>query len=317
MRSTLVLLLLAALSPLFVSTTACAQETTRPELNHDPEKALITANDVRLFWSAYDLWLSREHGAPGKLAEVLQHEYLDKGSLGVKDFTPNRIVSAQHLADTILHRRSYYDNARRNTERMDTFVPKIRMAMLGLRKLYPEASFPAVYFVIGTGTSGGTSSRSALIIGSEMFGEGPPYPVPITDVVPMVIHELVHFQQRSNDATLLRAAMREGAADFISELVTGRHINEAHKAFGDSHEQKIWQRFQKDVASGAGIGSWMYDWDPKPDDAPPDLGYYMGYKICQSYYQIHADKQQALQDIIAMQSPEKILAESAYEKRFK
>jgi hypothetical protein len=61
----------------------------------------------------------------------------------------------------------------------------------------------------------------------------------------------------------------------------------------------------------------MYARESMPDGAPPDLGYYMGYKICQSYYQIHSDKQEALKTIIEMESPEQILANSAYEKRFK
>jgi hypothetical protein len=230
MRSIRLLTLLAAVFTLF-ATSANPQQGAASQLNHDPDKALISANDVRLFWSAYDLWLNREHGAPEKLAEVLQHEYLDKGSQGVKDFTPNRIVNAKHLAEAILHHRSYYENARANTGRMETFVSQIRIGMLNLRKLYPEASFPAVYFVIGAGTSGGTSSPNALIIGSEMFGEGQPYPVAIVDVVPMVIHELVHFQQRSNDATLLRAAMREGGLiSFLSWLPAARSMKPTRRS---------------------------------------------------------------------------------------
>lgn len=315
MRSTLVLVLLAALS--FVNTTVCAQQTTMPELNHDPDEALITADDVRLFWSAYDLWLNREHAAPEKLAEVLQHEYLDKGSEGVKAFIPRpRIVSADNLARVILAHRNYYERTRLNTEQIKDFIPEIRNNFRVLKRLYPDASFPAVYFVIGARSSGGTSSENALIIGSEMFGNGKEYFVQLSDVVPMVIHESAHFQQRDHSKDdLFNNVMREGGADFVAELVTGRHINEANKPYGDSHEQELWQRFQHDIKSGAKAGNWMGVFQPSNGE-PRDLGYYMGYKICQSYYQIHADKQQALKDIIEMKSPEKILAGSAYEKRF-
>lgn len=296
-----------------VSPAGRAQSKVAPELNHDPDKALITANDVRLFWAAYDLWLSRDHGAPDKLASVLQHEYLDKGSDGVKDFIPNRIVSADHLANFILGHRSYYEAARHNTEQMESFIPPIRKNFLAFKRLYPDASFPAVYFVIGAQNSGGTSSGNALIIGSEMFGEGKAYLEHLPDVVPLVIHELTHFQQKyppGND--LFHVAMREGAA---GELVSGRHIDEETKPYGDSHEEELWRQFQQDVRSGGKIGDWMYVFEPK-DGKPRDLGYYMGYKICQSYYQISRDKQLALKTIIEMRSPDDILANSAYEKRF-
>jgi uncharacterized protein YjaZ len=286
----------------------------KPQLNKDPDAATISASDVRLFWSAYDLWVSQGHAAPDKLAEILQREYLDKGSQGVNGFTPNRIVSADHLAKVILKDRSYYEGVRSSSEKMESFIPEIQKNLRTLKSIYPEAAFPNVYFVMGARNSGGTSSDNGLIIGAEMFGEGKIYPVPLSDVASIVVHELTHFQQKGSDNTLLRAAMREGAADFISEMVAGRSINDRIKSYGDSHEQELWRRFQQDVKSGAKIGTWMYD--QPPDGSPNDLGYYMGYKICQSYYQITADKQQALKTIIEMRSPEDILAKSSYEKRF-
>jgi uncharacterized protein YjaZ len=297
-----------------LSSFALGQQQTKPALNRDPDAATISANDVRLFWSAYDFWLTREHGAPEKLAGVLQTEYLDKGSQGVKDFIPNRITSADHLAKVILKDRSYYEGVRRSSERMETFIPAIQKDLRTLKSIYPEAAFPAIYLVMGARNSGGTSSGNGLIIGAEMFGEGEIYPVRLSDVASIVVHELTHFQQKGSDNTLLRAAMREGAADFISEMVAGRSVNDRIKSYGDSHEQELWRRFQQDVKSGAKIGTWMYN--QPPDGSPNDLGYYMGYKICQSYYQITADKQQALKTIIEMRSPEDIFAKSAYEKRF-
>lgn len=295
---------------------ASAQNAASPALNHDPDAAVITAADVRLFWSAYDLWLIRELGAPEKLAGVLQSEYLDKGSAGVKAFIPGRIESADNLARVILQHRDYYDAVRHNTEQMENFIPGIRKGLRALQRLYPEASFPAVYFVIGAQSSGGTSSGNALIIGSEMFGEGKRYLVQLSDVVPMVMHELAHFQQKDHSKSdLLNSAMREGGADFIAELVAGRHIDEFNKSYGDSHEQDLWRRFQADIKAGGKIENWMYVFEPK-DGAPRDLGYYMGYKICQSYYQISKDKAAALKTIIEMRSPEHILKDSKYGDRF-
>jgi uncharacterized protein YjaZ len=109
--------------------------------------------------------------------------------------------------------------------------------------------------------------------------------------------------------------MREGAADFVAELVAGSHINERYKSFADSHEQEIWVAFNKEIRGENKTGEWIGVYQPK-NDWPPFMGYYMGYKICQSYYQVSADKQLALRKIVEMASPEEILAKSSYEKRF-
>jgi hypothetical protein len=311
---TIRLLALLAVSSLFALISA-AQQITQTGLNQDPEKAVITAKDVGLFWSAYDLWLNRDHGAADKLAAVLQREYLDKGSDGVKGFIPHRILSADHLAQSILGNRSYYESVRANTEKMEAFIPDIRKNFRAFKEMYPEARFPAVYFVIGAQSSGGTSTDAGLIIGSEMFGNGPEYLVQLSDVVPMVIHELIHFQQKGTGEDLLSAALLEGGADFVAELVVGRHIDESNKSFGDSHEEELWRQFEHDIQSGGKIGDWMYVYKPK-NGKPRDLGYYMGYKICQSYYEISTDKREALKTITEMRSPKEILAGSGYDKRF-
>jgi hypothetical protein len=43
----------------------------------------------------------------------------------------------------------------------------------------------------------------------------------------------------------------------------------------------------------------------------------MGYKICQSLYQISVDKAAALKTIIAMKDPKAIIEQSAYSQRFR
>ena len=47
-------------------------------------------------------------------------------------------------------------------------------------------------------------------------------------------------------------------------------------------------------------------------DAPADLGYYIGFKITEAYYNNATDKQQAIEDIIKMRDGEKFLKESGY-----
>src|SRR5690348_3633596 len=107
---------------------ACAQTTTgtNPSQNHDPEKALITGDDVTLFWQAYDHWQNDLKGDPAKLPEALQTGYIDKGSQGVKDFMAGRIENAKHLSAIVLKYQSAYESARRNNAKVQALLPEIR-----------------------------------------------------------------------------------------------------------------------------------------------------------------------------------------------
>ncbi|HEX4604410.1 MAG TPA: DUF2268 domain-containing putative Zn-dependent protease [Candidatus Angelobacter sp.] len=307
----------------FFSLFLCPSIYSRPQgaagplQNHDPEKAIITADDVSLFWKAYDHWAGDLKADPAKLAEVLQQEYLDKGSQGVKDFTPGRIVSARHLSDQVLKYRAYYEGVRHNTELIQSAIPEIRKNFGEMKRLYPDAVFPPVYFLIGAINSGGTSSGHGLMIGAEMFSEKNPL-APSTDSIAIVMHELMHFQQKHADDTLLATCLREGSADFVAELASGHNLNARNKTYGDSHEEELWRKLQEDIKKPKNehLHDWLYNYDEAKRVGPPDLGYYMGYKIAQAYYQSARDKAAALKAIIEMRDPEKILANSGYGKRF-
>ncbi|HEY2361016.1 MAG TPA: DUF2268 domain-containing putative Zn-dependent protease [Candidatus Angelobacter sp.] len=175
--------------------------------------------------------------------------------------------------------------------------------------------FPPVYFVVGAISSGGTSTEHGLMIGAEMLSDKNPL-VPTTDPVAIVMHELTHFQQQHPDSDLLAACMREGAADFVAELVAGRNINEQNKPYGDSHEEALWQKFQEDIKRKDRQNDWLYNYGEGKRVGPPDLGYYMGYKISQALYESAKDKISALRMIIEMRDPQQIYELSGYGKRF-
>jgi hypothetical protein len=291
------------------------QSDAGPLQNHDPEKAIITADDVNLFWKAYDHWANGLKADPGRLAEVLQKEYLDQGSQGVKDFTSGRIQSAKHLSDQIMAYRAYYEGVRHNTELIQSAIPALRKNFGELKKLYPDAVFPPVYFVIGAINSGGTSSQHGLMIGAEMLSEKNPL-APSTDPIAIVMHELMHFQQKGSDNNLLASCLLEGSADFVAELASGHNLNGRNKMYGDSHEEALWIKFQEDIQRTDRQRDWLYNYAEAKRVGAPDLGYYMGYKIAQALYQSARDKAAALRMIVEMRDPEKIFAASGYGKRF-
>ncbi len=265
----------------------------------DPDSAKLITSDVRLFWQAVD------RASRDSLAPVLQREYLDRGTVGVRDFIPGRIFSAEDLAAAVRDRRAKYDSVRAANVDVARAEPAIRAAFRRLKAIYPDAVFPDVYFVIGRFNSGGTASKHGLLIGAEMYRDPSGLPA-------IVAHELIHYQQHYDNPTLLEHSFLEGTADFLGEMISGSQINNAAHEYGLAHEHALWQEF-KSHFDDRQFYPWMYG--RPPDGRPNDLGYFIGYRIAEAYYNRTADKQHAIRDIIngGNGNVRELLAKSGYD----
>lgn len=265
----------------------------------NPDSAHLVTSDIPLFWNA----LAR---APAdSLAEYLQHDYLDKASVGVRDFIPGRIMSAEDLAAYVRDHRATYDSVRAANLDVSKAEAPIRAAFRRLKDRYPDAVFPDVYFVIGRFNSGGTSSDHGLLIGAEMYRDPARLPA-------IVSHELIHYQQHYDARTLLEHSFLEGTADFIGEMISGSQINNAAHQYGLAYEAELWSEFKKHF-DDTNYFPWMYG--TPPDGKPNDLGYFIGYRIAQAYYDRVPDKAQAIRDIITARNGNvrELLAMSGYD----
>ena len=280
-----------------VLSAALAAQSQAPAT--EPENARIVTTDVARFWQIYD------SASDGELASVLRSDYLDAGTQALRDFIPGRILGPDSLAARITRERARYESARAASLRVVEQEGEIRAAWYALEYLYPYAVFPDTYFVIGRFNSGGTISPRGAIIGAEML--------PDPDMIPhLVAHELVHFQQPSvprDRRNLLAYVVREGAADFIAELVTGRTPRSAYMQYGYDHEPELWSELSA-VLERSEFGGWMYGGEP--EGRPADLGYFFGYRIAEAYYQSAKDKRKAVGDIINVTDYSEFLRVSGY-----
>jgi hypothetical protein len=209
--------------------------------NRDPDAAELVFSDMDLFWKAFDA------AKPGNRAEVLRAQYLEKGSVGLKEFLRVRIRSADKLAATIDKHPKYYAALRGPSGKAAAHKDAIRASFRKLKELYEPAVFPNVYFVIGSMNSAGTITDTGLLIGVDMYGMNEDAPVeelgrwhravvkPIKEIPYIVAHELIHYQQKypKDNSTLLATAIREGSADFVGELVSGGMINSHLHTYGN------------------------------------------------------------------------------------
>ena len=287
--------------------------------NRHPLKTEIITSDLDNFWIAF------EQAKPDFNPEVFQRLYLDKGSKGVEGFMKGRIKSAENLSSRVKGRIKYYSSIKPSTDKIAGMKTEIINSLVKLKELYPKAIFPPVYFVIGGMSSGGTSSDDGLIIGAEMYGLTPETPKdelndwlltvlkPVEEVPHIVAHELIHFQQTYDGGSLLQACLKEGSADFIAELISGKHINGHVHDFANPKEKELWLEFKSKMLE-KNYDGWLYS---SSEGRPNDLGYWMGYKITKAYYDKASDKQKAIEDILTIKNAEKFLAASGYEEKFK
>jgi hypothetical protein len=228
------------------------------------------------------------------------------------------------LAKVVGKRLNYYRSIRTSTDSIAGMKDEIRQSLVRLKEIYPDAIFPPVYFVIGAMNSGGTSSNDGLIIGAEMYGLTPQTPTaelndwqktvikPVNQIPHIVAHELIHFMQTYDGGSLLAASIKEGSADFLAELISGKHINQNVHDFANPKEKELWLEFKARMNKKDYAG-WLYSSTP---GRPNDLGYWMGYKITRAYYEQATDKRAAIKEILMIKNVEKFLEKSGYGKKF-
>lgn len=266
----------------------------------DPADAQFITFDIPLFWEAYDQMESN------KKAFV---PYLENGSQGVKDFTPYRIESHKNLYKVATTRKTDYDKIREGSLRVKDQIGQIRACYEKFEELHPDAVFPPAYFVIGAFNSGGTSTKSGLIMGVEMQSE-------IENLPYIVAHELIHFNQKfPNQSTLLTQSINEGSADYIGELISGKHINENAMDFFLANKEELCNEFVE-IMNGDDYKGWLYGSKGKKEGRPNDLGYSMGYLISKAYYNRATDKKQAIRDILLIEDYTAFLDQSGYLEKY-
>jgi hypothetical protein len=274
----------------------------------DPDNVKVVTSDIPHFWRAFD------DATPAKTSEqraaIFDKEYFVPGSDGLTGFIGERLQSPEHLAKVAKERAADYIRIRHLTEEMPSAVPLILTDFKRFKDFYPDAMFPNIYFVIGAWNSGGTSVSSiGVILGSEILAQQG-----ISVIPGVVTHETVLWNHDdTDDKTLLATTLIEGSADFLAELADGRVENDTTWQFGCLHERALWDTFRRQMTSteDATTASWLYS-DQAPMKAPAFIGYWIGYRIVQAYYDRATDKRAAINEIRHIKSPQSFLAVSGY-----
>jgi hypothetical protein len=296
---------------LILATSMCRPAVAEHSL---PE---IRIADVELFFRVYDA----ANGAPS--AEVLQSDYLDAGSDGLRQFIPDRIVSAAKLAEAISKHRDTYERARTCAAELPDVRQRLAAALKKLGEIYPAAKFPPVTMLIGRGNTGGTPGKAGVLIGVETVCKADWMQADVGDrLVHLIAHEYAHVQQpiverieNPNDGTLtvLQVSLVEGVAELIAELTSGSISNIQLQRYAAGRELEIERAFLAD-ANETDLSAWLYN-GRGTAERPGDLGYWVGYRIAKRFYQRAPDKLVAIRELITMEDAQDILRRSGWVER--
>src|SRR5688572_29733369 len=270
--------------------------------------APVVSVDVDTFWAAYD----SARTTTDSLAQVriIQTRYIDRGTPGLHALIAARGYTTEDWVGAIRRYPNYWASIRPNTNRVRDAIRGVELPLARLRVLYPPLRPATVYVTIGALRSSGTTQDDRVLIGAELVAGTPETDIsefsagmhaflaryfstrPITMLVPLNVHEYVHTQQHGIGQTVLARAIREGSADFITELVTGTRMPLPYMTYGPAHEPALREAFKADMFTPL-INRWFYNQVSTDPGHVPDLGYYMGYAISRAYFERVSDKRQA------------------------
>ncbi|WP_083674958.1 hypothetical protein [Sphingopyxis granuli] len=209
------------LALLAAATFAAAGGGAMAQEARDSSRVAIVTSDVDRFFALYD------DPALAADPDALAARYLATPSPGLVEFMALRRITPDRLAAALRAKPAVYRDARGCAAKLDKVRGRLVAATDRLAALYPKAVFPPITIAIGRASSAGTANAKGLYIGLEMLCAAKFIEADDEDrMVHVIAHEYAHVQQPlaqvdDENATVLHAALVEGAAEFVTERMTG------------------------------------------------------------------------------------------------
>ncbi len=302
---------IVSFTTLLLSGTLIAPLNAQPSFPTQPEAAQLICTDVEHFLVA------QSHIAAGEdVAATLQTHYLDTGSPGLREFLNRHAMSAAQLAAAMSDTPEVYAQLPAWLENVDALRARYVTHLTNYQKVIPDAMFPPAYLLVGDNKGIAQASREGQLITINRALDRPEV------LLNVALHELTHFQQArkmgfqkyiglyAQKDNMLALILREGGAEFVTYLVTGRVSQTKAQAYLQANEQALKPRFRADLAQ-QDAKFWLWD-SLEQNEIPSLLGYGVGFKICQAYYEGATDKAAALDAILRMEDPAAFLEQSGY-----
>lgn len=267
----------------------------------------------------------------GAVPRAEMQAYLDGAAEGLRTWLTIYPATADELVEELAGRPHYYASLSNLPARIAPFEQEMAQAYVRMENIAPGADLGAVHFLIGKRNAGGTARQLGTMVAGEFFGRTPQTDMrefspgatlyDVGDLVQVVVHEGAHNLQRhiqgepdyisiyTNPArmTLVNFAVREGVADYVTYLVTGRLLD--RHAFAEPREAEIWAEFapiqNENITAKLG---WFTGRFPDGRAWPNQVGYYVGYKMAEHVHTTAANRDAALMQLLSPNTDEQFNA---------
>jgi hypothetical protein len=278
----------------------------------DPRKARLVYQDVENFINIYPELL--QAGDPHKFIE---EKYFKPGTKGLKIFIKKYNLTAERLWKAVQKQSEKYGKLKEVLHWLKSKEPSIRKSYKTLKKFIPTPIYPPTFFMVGAFRGIGSGSEAGQLITIEKWE-----PESKKHLNTLLVHELVHLNQAATvgmskyraiygpEKSLLALCVREGIAEFFAYLVTGRTTQDEALNFLLKHEKRFKEDFKKDMLEKE-TKDWMWK-KPKDPLQPMHIGYSLGFRIAQSFYQQSRDKIKAVRALLSVTDYPSFLKKSLY-----
>ncbi len=275
----------------------------------------IINSDIANFWEAYDKIIATKDSV--QQYDYLKKIFIEKATPGLVALMEAREYTMQSYIDAINNYPLFWNSVRANTLRSNEFKKEIAAELVKLKELYPPLKPAKIYFTIGALRTNGTTLNDLVLIGSELAltdkntvaTEFPPGFAtnrriyfdsnPINNVVSLNVHEYVHTQQKPMVYNLLSECIYEGVAEFVTVISTGKPSVVPAVNYGKTNELKVKAKFEEEMFNMHKQPYWLWS-DTENEFLVRDLGYYIGYALCEIYYNKAEDKKKAIKFLIEL-----------------
>ena len=113
------------------------------------------------------------------------------------------------------------------------------------------------------------------------------------------VHEYVHTQQNPRVFNILSLTLYEGVVEFVASKALDKASPNPQIAFGKENAKRIREVYETEMFYPNNLYKWL-DGNAPNEFGVRDLGYYVGYQICENYYNQADDKSNAMKTMIEL-----------------